>query len=157
MLYLLIHPLYFLFHKTMIVSDTGGESSGWILLIIMMIPMWILGWRFVAEIPGARLGRMYMWWAIFVVFHAWGVLFYLLLEKYADWFNYRKRLSRRVELADRTEAEIMFSPFSPVGSSMSESTEITGLPTASPFIISQLSSITPLTDQIEGDETESKI
>ena len=139
MFLLFLHPVYWIWLKAIENQSLGSDTSGWILLAIFAIPLWVLGARFLAEIPGRSTGQMYLWWGIFLVFHIWGLAVYILMEKLATRLITRWRFERKIELADRNENDILSSPFGPIGSQMTGPIELTGLPGVAPYDMSPLS------------------
>jgi len=133
------HPVVWLFQQALEHVNTGLESSTWILLACLGIPVWVVLTRLVAELPGIRTGKMHLWWAIFAVSHIWGILAYLLFERLSKTYLFQNRFSRRIAYADRTPADILASPFEPSHFKVEEIVEDTGLPEAEPPLMSPLS------------------
>lgn len=125
--------------------NAGLDSTPWILLGVLVIPIWVLGGRLAAEIPGTKTGKMLLWWCLFVVFHVWGFLAYYAYEKLAAGYVFRDRFARKVRYGDRDETDILASPFGPVGSKMTGPIELTGLPGVCAQYMSPLSRETDLT------------
>jgi hypothetical protein len=140
MLLFIIHPAVWLIVKTYQSLGTGADSSGWVLLSCMGIPAWFFLARLAAELPGTKLGKMYIWWIIFAVFHVWGLLIYFFTEKFINLYVFRRRAVKRLELADRTPDEILASPFSPIGSRMTGQGEIADSSNVNSIYMSELSS-----------------
>ena len=147
MLEFAIHPVYWLLHRVVQNQGLAFDAPAWILLACFGVPVWVFLARLLAELPGTKTGRMHFWWFMFAVFHVWGIIGYFAFDRFAKGFITKMRLARRLELADRTEEEILASPFGTVGSRMTGPFPITGLPTPSPDYKSPLSTEPPSDDQ----------
>jgi hypothetical protein len=83
---------------------------------------------------------MYLWWAIFAVFHVWGFLAYLAFEKWALGYVIHSRVVRRIMFGDRRSEDIAGSPFGIAGEEDHEPSLSPTLPTVRPEDKSILSS-----------------
>ena len=135
-----IHPIVWLMQRAVWAQHSGQDPTGWVILATFLLPVWILGSRILAEVPGTQHGRMHLWWLIFAVFHLWGFLFYIFVDRFSESFIFKMRTIRRIEFGDRTPDQIMASPFEVSDSLIGGSSEVTGLPPATVFYASPLSS-----------------
>lgn len=115
------HPIVWLFLQTLRYKDVTFEAPGWIVASIFLITLWVVLARFLAEVPGLKTGQMLLWWFIFAVFHIFGIIIYIILDKWARNYIAQKRFLKRLLLADRTPGQIMASPFSVSGFELPES------------------------------------
>lgn len=85
----------------------GLDPTAWFLVAILGIPIWFLGTRYLAEVPGIKHGRMYFWWLLFATIHVWGGLIYILYDRFMTGYNRKRRLIVRLLNYDRIPERII--------------------------------------------------
>jgi hypothetical protein len=143
MVLFLVHPVVWLFVELYNNRNAGPDFSAWILLAVLGVPLWVLIARFLAEVPGNKVGKTHFWWLIFAVFHVWGLLSYLIFEKIIVNYVLRRRAAKRLEFADRTPESIMATPFSPTGWEAVDPEKLKDIPEYYSQYMSPLSSDNP--------------
>jgi hypothetical protein len=147
LLILIIHPVAWLFVKADQYRNAGLDATVWILLACIGIPTWVFFARLLAELPGIKTGRMYLWWAIFTVFHIWGFIAYLLFERFALGFVLHQRVLKRIVYSDRRAGDIYPNPLGIAGEEDHGLSLTPTLPTVRPEDKSVLSSENPFDDR----------